>query len=51
MLDSSTGADAVLVYAPRFNYHGGEIIKVVFDIANDAYIDVERDLAAAMSRV
>jgi arylsulfatase len=29
---------------------GGEIIKVVFDVADDAYIDVERHLAAAMSR-
>ena len=29
---------------------GGEIIKVVFDVADDAYVDVERLLAAAMAR-
>ena len=28
----------------------GEIVKVVFDIADDAYIDVEAHLAAAMAR-
>jgi arylsulfatase A-like enzyme len=37
-------------YTGRFDYTGGEIIKVVFDVADDAYIDVERHLAAAMSR-
>ncbi|WP_243064208.1 arylsulfatase [Humibacter sp. RRB41] len=34
----------------RFDYSGGEIKKVVFDIADDAYVDVESHLAAAMSR-
>jgi arylsulfatase A-like enzyme len=34
----------------RFNFTGGEIVKVVFDIAADAYIDVERHFAAAMAR-
>jgi hypothetical protein len=34
----------------RFDDSGGEIIKVVFDMADDAYIDVEGHLAAAMSR-
>jgi arylsulfatase len=28
----------------------GKIDKVVFDIADDAYVDVERHLAAAMAR-
>jgi hypothetical protein len=28
----------------------GKIVKVVFDIADDAYVDVERELAAAMAR-
>ncbi|MDH6282420.1 arylsulfatase [Prescottella agglutinans] len=35
---------------PRFEFRGGEIRKVVFDVADDAYIDVESHLAAAMSR-
>jgi hypothetical protein len=29
---------------------GGKIEKVVFDVADDAYVDVERHLAAAMMR-
>ncbi len=34
----------------RFDFTGGEIVKVVFDIADDAYVDVEAHLAAAMAR-
>jgi hypothetical protein len=37
-------------YPCRFDYTGGEIVKVVFDIADDAYIDLERHFAAAMAR-
>ena len=37
-------------YTSRFEWSGGEIIKVVFDVADDAYVDVERQLAAAMAR-
>ncbi len=37
-------------YTPKFEWTGGEIIKVVFDVADDAYVDVERLLAAAMAR-
>jgi arylsulfatase len=33
-----------------FAFADGEIIRVVFDIADDAYIDVEAHYAAAMSR-
>jgi arylsulfatase len=34
----------------RFEFTGGEITKVVFDIADDAYVDIEGHLAAAMAR-
>jgi arylsulfatase len=34
----------------RFEFTNGEIVKVVFDVADDAYVDVERYLAAAMAR-
>ena len=34
----------------RFDYTGGRIKKVVFDIADDAYVDLEAHLAAAMAR-
>jgi hypothetical protein len=45
------GGDAVSgQYTPTFPFTDGEIIKVVFDIADDAYVDVERHLAAAMMR-
>ncbi|WP_374461159.1 arylsulfatase [Microbacterium sp.] len=34
----------------RFEFRDGEIKKVVFDIADDAYLDLEAHLAAAMAR-
>lgn len=37
-------------YSGRFDYTGGEIKKVIFDVADDAYIDVEAHLAAALAR-
>ena len=33
-------------YRPKFEFTGGRIVKVVFDVANDVYIDVERHIAA-----
>jgi hypothetical protein len=45
------GGDAVSsAYTPKFEWTGGQIHKVVFDVADDAYIDVERHFAAAMAR-
>jgi arylsulfatase len=45
------GGDAVSrEYTPTFPFTGGRIIKVVFDVAKEAYIDVERELAAALVR-
>ncbi|WP_285115114.1 arylsulfatase [Leifsonia sp. fls2-241-R2A-40a] len=46
------GGDAVsdAYGGSRFDFTGGEIVKVVFDIADDAYVDVEGHLAAAMAR-
>jgi arylsulfatase len=37
-------------YKPRFEFTGGRIVKVVFDVADDAYVDVKRQLAAAIAR-
>ncbi|WP_420364567.1 arylsulfatase [Curtobacterium sp. L3-7] len=34
----------------RFAFHDGTIHKVVFDIADDVYVDLEAHLAAAMAR-
>jgi arylsulfatase A-like enzyme len=45
------GGDAVSsAYTPKFEWTGGQIHKVVFDVADDAYVDVERHLAAAIAR-
>jgi hypothetical protein len=45
------GGDRVSTsYPHRFEFTGGKIVKVVFDVADDAYIDVERHFAAAIAR-
>ena len=38
------------MYTSGFPFTGGTLKKVVFDIADDAYIDIEGHLAAAMAR-
>ena len=43
-------ADPVSKEYARFPFAGGRIVKVVFDIAKDAYVDVERRFAAIMAR-
>jgi arylsulfatase len=43
--------DAVsTAYKPRFPFTGGRIVKVIYDVADDAYLDIERKFAAAMAR-
>lgn len=37
-------------YEHRFEFKNGTIKKVVFDVADDAYVDVEQHFAAAMAR-
>jgi arylsulfatase len=37
-------------YTPKFEFSGGRIVKVVFDVADDAYVDIERLMTAAMAR-
>jgi arylsulfatase A-like enzyme len=37
-------------YKPPFAFSGGSVVKVVFDVAGDAYQDVEKAMAAAMAR-
>jgi hypothetical protein len=31
-------------------FTGGKIVKVVFDVADDAYVDLEHELTAALAR-
>jgi hypothetical protein len=45
------GGDAVSSeYKPKFEFTRGRIVKVVFDVADDAYVDVEQEMAAAIAR-
>ena len=45
------GGDAVSgEYEPKFEFTDGRVVKVVIDVADDAYLDVERHLSAAMAR-
>jgi arylsulfatase len=45
------GGDAVSsAYTPKFEFKGGEIIKVVFNLSDDAYVDVEKKMEAALAR-
>ncbi|MET0815833.1 MAG: hypothetical protein ABWX88_11645, partial [Pseudoxanthomonas sp.] len=37
-------------YASGFQFRGGRVVKVIYDVANDAYIDIERRFAAALAR-
>ena len=37
-------------YKGKFPFSGGRIIKVIYDVANDVYLDLERKLAAALAR-
>jgi arylsulfatase len=37
-------------YRKNFAFSGGEIKKVIFDLADDAYVDIEQQFAAAMAR-
>jgi hypothetical protein len=37
-------------YGSKSHFTGGTIRKVVFDVADDVYVDVERHMQAALSR-
>ena len=47
--DSGDAASQAYAGSP-FPFTGGTLTKVIFDVADDAYIDVESHLAAAMAR-
>jgi arylsulfatase len=38
------------LYKPQFPFTGGTLHKVIFDVAEDAYVDLEQHLAAAIAR-
>lgn len=37
-------------YTHRFPFTNGKVLKVIFDVADDMYVDVEKELAAVMAR-
>jgi len=37
-------------YTPQFSFTAGKIVKVIYDVADDVYVDVERRFAAALAR-
>jgi arylsulfatase len=37
-------------YETKFPFSGGQVIKVIYDVGDDAYMDDERQLAAVMAR-
>jgi hypothetical protein len=37
-------------YPHRFDFKGGKIVQVVFDVADESYEEVETRLAALMAR-
>ena len=45
-----SGDRASTEYQSGFAFTGGRVIKVVYDIADDLYVDEERELAAVMAR-
>ncbi len=45
-----TGDSVSSEYKPNFELSGGRVVKVVFDVAKDAYVDVEKAMAASMAR-
>ncbi len=38
------------MYKPTFKFSGGEIIQVIFDVADETYQDAEQRLAALVAR-
>jgi arylsulfatase len=45
------GGDAVSQeYQPKFPFTGGKVLKVIYDLADDQYVDVERKFAEALAR-
>jgi hypothetical protein len=49
-LGRDTGDPVSKEYMGQFPFAGGQIFKVVYDIADDMYIDQERRLAAVLAR-
>jgi len=45
-----TGDSVSSEYKPNFEFKGGRIVKVIFDVAKDAYVNVEKAMAASMAR-
>ena len=49
-IGTDTGDSVSSEYKSKFEFTGGRVVKVVFDIAKDAYVNVEKAMAASMAR-
>ena len=45
-----TGDSVSSEYKPTFEFTGGRVVKVIFDVAKDTYVNVEKAMAASMAR-
>jgi arylsulfatase len=49
-IGTDSGDSVSSEYKPKFEFTGGCVIKVIFDVAKDAYVNVEKAMAASMAR-
>ena len=49
-IGTDTGDSVSSEYKSKFEFTGGRVVKVVFDVAKDAYVNVEKAMAASMAR-
>src|SRR5262249_48085863 len=45
-----TGDSVSSEYKPNFEFAGGRVIKVIFYVGKDVYVNVEKAMAASMAR-
>ena len=45
-----TGDSVSSEYKPTFEFTGGRVVKVIYDVGKDVYVDVEKAMAASMAR-
>ena len=49
-IGTDSGDSVSSEYKPKFEFTGGRVIKVIFDVAKDVYVNVEKAMAASMAR-
>ena len=49
-IGTDSGDSVSSEYKPKFEFTGGRVVKVIFDVAKDVYVNVEKAMAASMAR-